>query len=160
MIKTSPKARTKEKATRPGIVNQYVRGARRNGTAIIDYVSVTKAIESIQKGLPISELEDLRASLNVDDGTLASILGISKATLQRRKTTGRLEPAESDRVLRYARLIGQAATVFGGIEAARQWLTHPQFGLGGAIPLEYAQTEPGAREVENLIGRIQYSVYI
>ena len=32
-------------------------------------------------------------------------------------------------------------------------------GLGGAIPLEYAETEVGAREVENLLGRIEYGVY-
>jgi putative toxin-antitoxin system antitoxin component (TIGR02293 family) len=159
MIKTSTKTRTKEKTSRRGIVNEYLHGATRNGTAIIDNVSLPKVIESIQKGLPFRELEDLRASLDIDIATLASILGISKATLQRRKTQGRLDAAESDRVLRYARLLGKAAVVFGGIEPARQWLTRPQFGLGGAVPLEYAQTEPGAREVEHLIGRIQYGVY-
>ena len=42
---------------------------------------------------------------------------------------------------------------------ARQWLNAPQFGLGGAIPLEYAGTEVGAREVEDLLGRIEYGVY-
>ena len=55
--------------------------------------------------------------------------------------------------------MGNAVEVFGGIEQARQWLSSPQFGLGGAIPLEYARTEVGAREVENLLGRIGYGVY-
>ncbi|HWH91978.1 MAG TPA: MbcA/ParS/Xre antitoxin family protein, partial [Candidatus Binatia bacterium] len=32
-------------------------------------------------------------------------------------------------------------------------------GLGGAVPLDYASTETGAREVEDLLGRIKYSVY-
>jgi len=31
--------------------------------------------------------------------------------------------------------------------------------LGGAIPLEYARTEVGARELEKLLGRIDYGVY-
>jgi uncharacterized protein (DUF2384 family) len=38
-------------------------------------------------------------------------------------------------------------------------LKHPQYGLGGAVPLDYAETEVGAREVDNLLGRIDYGVY-
>ena len=41
----------------------------------------------------------------------------------------------------------------------RRWLTSRQFGLGGAVPLEYAETEVGAREVEDLLGRIEHGVY-
>jgi len=61
--------------------------------------------------------------------------------------------------VRYARLLGQAFKVFEDLESAKQWLNAPQVGLGGAIPLEYARTEIGAREVENLLGRIEYGVY-
>jgi putative toxin-antitoxin system antitoxin component (TIGR02293 family) len=86
-------------------------------------------------------------------------LAISKATLHRRKAAGRLEPAESDRVLRFARLLGRAVEVMESEEAARQWLSAPQTGLGGAVPLDYAGTEVGAREVEDLLGRIEYGVY-
>jgi len=42
---------------------------------------------------------------------------------------------------------------------ARRWLSSPQRGLGGAVPLDYAETEIGAREVEDLLGRIEYGVY-
>jgi putative toxin-antitoxin system antitoxin component (TIGR02293 family) len=55
--------------------------------------------------------------------------------------------------------MGRAVDVLGSQEVARRWLTHPQFGLGGAAPLDYAETEAGAREVENLLGRIEYGVY-
>jgi putative toxin-antitoxin system antitoxin component (TIGR02293 family) len=116
-------------------------------------------IEHVQGGLRFQELEALRDSLEVPMERLASKLGISKATLHRRKAQGRLGPAESERVVRFARLMGKAAKVLGGIEAARQWLNSPQFGLGGAVPLDYAGTEIGAREVENLLGRIEYGVY-
>ena len=87
------------------------------------------------------------------------MLGISKATLHRRKNSGRLDAAESDRVVRFARLLGRAAAVMETLDDGRRWLTSPQVGLGGAIPLEYAETEVGAREVENLLGRIEYGVY-
>ena len=116
-------------------------------------------MEQVQGGLPVQELEVLRDSLDVPIELLASKLGISNATLHRRKRQGRLGPAESDRVVRLARLVGKAAKVLGGMDAARQWLNSPQFGLGGAVPLDYAETEIGAREVENLLGRVEYGVY-
>jgi putative toxin-antitoxin system antitoxin component (TIGR02293 family) len=116
-------------------------------------------IESMKKGLPMAELELLRDSLGLSMDRLAPLLGIPKATLHRRKAAGRLDPAESERVLRFARLLGKAIEVLETEENARSWLTSPQHGLGGAVPLEYAGTEVGAREVEDLLGRIAYGVY-
>ena len=55
--------------------------------------------------------------------------------------------------------MGKAVVVMESLENARKWLFSPQVGLGGAVPLEYAETEVGAREVENLLGRIEYGVY-
>ncbi len=119
----------------------------------------SKLVEVLRIGLPVRELNDLQATLDVPMEKLVPMLGISKATFHRRKLTGRLDQSESDRVLRYARLMGRAMEVMETQENARQWLTSPQFGLGGAIPLEYAETEVGAREVEDLLGRIEYGVY-
>jgi putative toxin-antitoxin system antitoxin component (TIGR02293 family) len=104
-------------------------------------------------------LADLQTSLDVPMERLVPMLGISKATLHRRKVGGRLGPAESDRLVRFARLMGKALEVMESEGNARQWLTSPQFGLGGAVPLDYADTEVGAREVEDLLGRIEYGVY-
>ena len=116
-------------------------------------------IQSLKLGLPVQELDDLRSSLDVSMERLVPMLGISKATLHRRMAAGRLDPAESDRVVRFARLLGRAVIVLESVESARRWLSSPQIGLGGAVPLEYAETELGAREVENLLGRIEYGVY-
>jgi putative toxin-antitoxin system antitoxin component (TIGR02293 family) len=119
----------------------------------------TELIQRIQKGLRFSELKTLQDTLDLPFEQLAAKLCISRSTLQRRKAVGRLTPDESDKVIRFSRLLGHATTVFGDIERARAWLKHPQVGLGGAVPLEYASTETGAREVENLLGRIEYGVY-
>lgn len=155
--------KTKAPKAKPSslVVESYLRVssdkvAGKSGSRIL---APAKIIDQVQVGLPIQELEALRDSLDVPMEKLASKLGISNATLHRRKAQGRLGPAESDRVVRLARLIGKAAKVLGDIEAARQWLNSPQFGLGGAVPLDYAETEIGAREVENLLGRIEYGVY-
>lgn len=116
-------------------------------------------LQELHKGLPFAELEALQATLALPLERLAALLGISKATLHRRKTSGRLDQAESDRVVRFARLFGLATQVLESPEDARLWLSLPKIGLGGATPLEYAETEFGAREVEDLLSRIEYGVY-
>jgi putative toxin-antitoxin system antitoxin component (TIGR02293 family) len=116
-------------------------------------------IRKLKAGLPVKEVDDLRRSLDLPMERLGAMLGISKATWHRRQQAGKLEPAESDRVVRYARLMGRAIAVLESEENARKWLNSPQVGLSGAVPLEYAETEVGCREVENLLGRIEYGVY-
>lgn len=137
-----------------GIVSYCVHGP----TGKLSFPS-SKMVELLRAGLPVQELNDLQAALAVPMDKLVPMLGISKATLHRRKAEGRLDQAESDRVVRFAKLMGKAVEVMESEENARQWLNSPQFGLGGAVPLEYAETEVGAREVENLLGRIEYGVY-
>lgn len=116
-------------------------------------------IRQIQKGLRFTELETLQQTLGLPFEQLAAKLCISRSTLHRRKAAGRLSPDESDKVMRLSRLLEHATKVFGDVEKARAWLKFPQRGLGGAIPLDYAQTEVGAREVDRLLGRIDYGVY-
>ncbi len=137
-----------------GVVSYCVHGP----TGKLSFPSA-KMVEVLRAGLPVYELDALQASLAVPMEKLVPMLGISKATLHRRKAEGRLDQAESDRVVRFAKLMGKAVEVMESEENARQWLNSPQFGLGGAVPLEYAETEVGAREVENLLGRIEYGVY-
>jgi putative toxin-antitoxin system antitoxin component (TIGR02293 family) len=140
-----------------GVVNYCVHGPSDKIVAV-DFTP-SKLIKILRDGLPVKELNDLQATLDVPMDKLVPMLGISKATLHRRKATGKLDSAESDRVIRFARLMGKAVEVMESDENARRWLTSPQVGLGGAVPLEYAETEVGAREVEDLLGRIEYGVY-
>ena len=118
-----------------------------------------KVIQRVGKGLPFREIETLRVEIDEPLESLGRHLSISRSTLQRRRAERRLSPQESDRVLRFFRLLRHATRVLGDVSRARQWLKFPQRGLGGAVPLDYASTEVGAREVENLLGRIDYGVY-
>ncbi|MGI8602248.1 MAG: antitoxin Xre-like helix-turn-helix domain-containing protein [Verrucomicrobiales bacterium] len=52
--------------------------------------------------MAVRELEELRARLDVPMDKLAGRLGISKATLHRRKISGKLDATQSDRVIRIA----------------------------------------------------------
>jgi putative toxin-antitoxin system antitoxin component (TIGR02293 family) len=151
------KEKTYTKHEGSGVVSYCVH--RPSGKMVASKFTPSKLVEMLRVGLPVGELDDLQASLDVPMEELAPMLGISKATFHRRKSAGRLDQSESDRVLRFARLMGKAIEVMESEENARRWLTSPQFGLGGAVPLEYAETEVGAREVEDLLGRIENTVY-
>jgi len=123
-------------------------------------LSTPELIAQVREGLPYTELEVLQQSLGVPMESLAAKVGLSRATLQRRKkNAGTLNAIQSDRLVRLARLVGKAVDVLGSEADARQWLTSAQRGLGGAAPLDYADTEVGAREVENLLGRIEHGVF-
>jgi putative toxin-antitoxin system antitoxin component (TIGR02293 family) len=121
--------------------------------------SVHQQIGRIQAGLSFRAVQNLQKALDIPLQTVASVLGMSRATLHRRKLRGKIDGEESEKLVRYQRLLKQAENVFGDGKSAREWLTHKQPGLGNAAPLEFARTEIGAREVENLLGRIEYGVH-
>ena len=120
---------------------------------------IHEQIGRIHAGLSFRAVQNLQKALDVPMDKLASVLGMSRATLHRRKIQGKIDKDESEKLVRYQRLLKKAEDVFGGGDSAREWLTNPQTGLGNAVPLDFAKTEIGAREVENLLGRIEYGVY-
>lgn len=119
-----------------------------------------RTVERVRSGLGIHEFDGLAELLGIPVEQLASHLSLSRSTLARRRKSGRLAPLESDRLLRYARLWNSARETFDGDPvAARDWLGQPARALGFVTPLAFAETEAGAREVENLLGRIEHGVF-
>ncbi len=115
--------------------------------------------ERIEAGLSFQSLERFREKVELPMAELAKLLQIRMRTLSRRKEEGRLRPDESDRLLRASRLFSKAVDLFeGDMGAARSWLAAPQEALGGATPLDFARTDIGSREVENLIGRLEFGI--
>ena len=57
---------------------------------------------------------------------------------------------------RLARIIALATHYLGDVQAANRWLKRPNAALGGKTPIELVDTEPGARALENVLGRIAY----
>ena len=121
--------------------------------------TIRRQIEQIRAGLSFRAVQNLQKALDLPMERIASVLGMSRATLHRRKLQGKIDREESEKLVRYQTLLKKAEEVFGDAENAREWLTHPQRGLGNAVPLEFAKSELGAGEVENLLGRIEYGVY-
>jgi putative toxin-antitoxin system antitoxin component (TIGR02293 family) len=134
--------------------------AAMHGTSIgIHPRDLNDLIGKLKRGLPVGTFDRLRDTLDVPEKMLASTVNIAYRTLSRRKKEGRLKTDESERVLRIAKLYEKALEVLEDAELARQWFKMPAKGLGGKTPLQYADTEPGAQEVEDLLGRIEYGVF-
>ena len=53
-----------------------------------------------------------------------------------------------------------AVQLYDGDQAAAvTWLKSPCRALGGEVPLDFAKSELGAHEVENVIGRLEHGVF-
>lgn len=118
-----------------------------------------RLLERVRQGLSYSAWERFVRNTALPKHAAATLVQISSRTLNRRKEEGRLHPDESDRLLRATRIFAETLALFeGDAEQTRRWLTSPQLALGGSTPLDYATTGIGAREVENLIGRLEHGI--
>lgn len=128
-------------------------------SAVLREPEAAYVIDHVRVGLPMEEFQAMRGELGLTEERLADLLGMSRATLHRRKKAGHLDRAESDRLVRYARLFTKASAALGGAKSARSWLAAPAVAFRGEAPLDFADTEVGAREVEALLGRIEHGVF-
>jgi putative toxin-antitoxin system antitoxin component (TIGR02293 family) len=117
-------------------------------------------IRELQRGLPFGALKSFADVTGWPVAEIASALEIPERTLARRRTAGRLAPDESERLFRLSRVFEKAVDLFeGNLSSATNWLSTPRQALSDQTPLAYARTELGAREVENLMGRLEHGVF-
>ena len=115
---------------------------------------------SVQKGLAYKALELFSQQAGTPVLTIATILNIPDRTVARRKARRRFAPDESERPLRISRIYEQAADLFAGdVSSAVVWLRTKRKAPANQAPLNYSATELGAREVKNLIGQLEYSIF-
>ena len=116
----------------------------------------------VRAGLPAEFLDRLKDTLDVTDAQLASVVGIPRQTLVRRRVGGVLRRHEGDRAATVARVFDAALSYFdGNREHALEWLKHPHPALCGETPetpLQHADTATGAAAVLDLIGRLEHGI--
>ena len=115
-------------------------------------------VEALRAGLTYGAFEQMQSVLGLSARDLAGTLGIAPRTLARRQAGGRFERDESDRLLRLARLVEIAIAAFEDVDAAAAWLRAPKTLLGGESPLAHADTAHGAREVEDMLFVIEFTM--
>ena len=123
-----------------------------------DQSSLADLIDAVNLGFEYGAVARFCEAYCVPRREIASAMGISPSTLGRRRSAGRISASESERLLRLASLYAMAEDVVGDRVLAAEWMRTPARGLDGRQPTAYARTEPGARQVEILLGRIAYGV--
>ena len=112
--------------------------------------------EAIREGFPPAVVEELMQASGLTLKELAEALDLSPRSLQRRRRSGRLAHFESDRLYRLARIVALAQQSLADRKSAARWLKRSNRALGGTAPIDAIDTELGARQVENVLGRIAY----
>lgn len=78
--------------------------------------------------------------------------------ITRRRRTATLKLDESERVERLARIMALAEFVMEDHTEAQVFMAEPHAMLGERSPIEAAATELGARQVENILWKLEYSL--
>jgi putative toxin-antitoxin system antitoxin component (TIGR02293 family) len=115
--------------------------------------------DDIVRGIEAKRVKDL-----IDRGVLGAkqvFRVIPERTFGRRLAKReRLKPSEADAIGRLLRITKLAEKMLGDAAFARQWLTLPNPVLKDRIPIELAETDAGAREVEAALSRLAHGDYV
>ena len=117
-------------------------------------------LNEVRAGLPADVFNRFADVAGVSRDDLAGAVHVSLRTVQRRADAGaNLDLGPSERLVRLADLYARAARVVGDDGLARQWMQTPREVFGDWTPFELAGSELGAREVEDLLLRVEHGVF-
>jgi putative toxin-antitoxin system antitoxin component (TIGR02293 family) len=110
--------------------------------------------DAVAEGLPKAALRQTASRIFAGKLEQKQLMNriVPEATFKRRRD--RLSAAESERTERIARVVANAEYVWGDRDDARRFLTTPHPALRGKSPLDTGMTELGARQVEEILGKI------
>ena len=138
------------------LVRTYLGGTKVIGSpkTDLDFVPI------IREGFPFSVFTSLRDRAKLSEEVICRSLRIAKRTAARRKKEdARLKPAESELLLRLARVLASATEILGTEKKAREWLISENRALGGVLPIHLLDTGLGFQEVMDVLTRIEHGVY-
>ena len=114
--------------------------------------------DAVREGLPARSLRSLAERTLTTLGQLQAVTRIDRSTFARRvRLRAKLKTDESDRVVRVARIAALAIEAMGR-EDGLAWLHERNRPLGERIPIELLETDVGARQVEQVLGRIEHGI--
>ncbi|EEP91929.1 DUF2384 domain-containing protein [Yersinia kristensenii] len=121
----------------------------------------TVLVDSIKMGFSVDVIDGIHLWASIPKAEILRATGIPSRSLTRRRThDGRFTPEESERIARFVRVMDAAVDLFGGDKGkAITWMSTPIKGLGHRSPDSLLETETGALEVCDLIGRLEHGVF-
>ena len=147
---------------------------RKPAATALSYIAVYRAtplerIEMIRRGIPAAEAKRIFADLPIGQGAGLTALNLSIATVNKKAKLGEmLSPEESERVVGFARLVGQLEAMieesgdpasFDAKAWIARWLTEPLPAFGGARPADLVDTMEGQSLVSEALAKMQSGAY-
>lgn len=112
----------------------------------------------VREGLPAAVIGRIERAMDLSAAESARVFGLSATSRKRYKSTPRrrLDPTATDRIVRVASTVADAAEVFGDESKAIAWFKTPSLALGSERPIDLMSSDPGARLVRDELLRIRY----
>jgi putative toxin-antitoxin system antitoxin component (TIGR02293 family) len=126
-----------------------------------DQITPFDFIKLTRKGITASLLKKLINRVHINQEDFANYSGIKNRTLSRRfeETGEKLTPEETEKAIRLARIFFESVDVFGDEEKASTWLKRSNRALNDEVPLSLLDSDIGAEQVMDVLGRIREGVY-
>lgn len=113
-------------------------------------------VDSFRKGLSKKSYEKLKQVTGLDSNTLASALGVSSKTIQRKQI---FDVVQSEKMYELADLYATGISYFGE-EGFRRWMNRPLFSIGNRKPIELIDVNEGITLLKAEIARLQHGIAI
>lgn len=113
----------------------------------------------VQQGISKHAFEHFKKAAHLDYDQLAQLIGVSRKTLINKKGAEVFDRLVSEQLLSLAELYSHGAAALGSLAAFVHWLQVPCRAFGGQLPFGLLATQFGRREVDQVLGRIEWGVY-
>jgi putative toxin-antitoxin system antitoxin component (TIGR02293 family) len=112
------------------------------------------------EGITKASLDALVSHLGISKKAFSeNILDASVKTLERKKSTDKLDKRTSSHVIEIAKVADRAFSVFGDEEKVKRWLNAPNRALNNIKPIDLFYIPTGLAMVTTILGRIEEGVY-
>lgn len=139
------------------IGRHVIREAGGEHFAIPDHLSAKQAYVIVKLGIPSRSLEPLSDHLGIGKGAAAGVLGMDRATANRKVAKDDVLPTyAAESMLRLLELDAMARDTFETDEEAAAWLRQPHPMLDGETPLDCAKSGFGAERVKDILNAVKY----
>lgn len=162
-------ATPRKSAARPASPANAIDWKAASGTALLFKTSALERDSFVREGVPVGYVDNLADRLGESRSKLYILLRIPRATAARKKSeNARLSVDSSDRVVGFAKLIGQVETIIQesgnpeGFDAAlwlKGWISRPLAALGNRRPEEFMDTSDGREMISQILARGQTGAY-
>ena len=109
------------------------------------------------KGVPAVRFFEAAELTGYRREQLAEVFDTSLKTFQRyEREQKKLNPQDSEKVLKIMALFQLGESVFGSAAGFRRWMDKPAYGLGNQIPFDLLHTSGGIDLITDEVVRIEY----